>query len=193
MLSSYKKVSENMIKKFKKIYLISLTQIALQIMFFIWGINFKSDSNTISANILGMLTKIQTTNNLQNFIWCFTSNFAVLFIVFWISYWTFGVIGTLWSIDSSFALGSMVKVSLILNSWLSICFVFLEFIASIIAVTASTYFRIEKFKIKDASIENEISKTIKKKQEKRISFTLVMIVFILLIAAILETIVLSLM
>lgn len=184
-------------KKIKKVYLINLTQFVLQVIFFIWGVCFRSDSSDIPANILGMLSKIQTTSNFQNFVWCFTNNFSVLFIVFWLSYWTFGIIGTLWCANSSFALGAMIKFSFVLHSWISLCFILLELIASIFTVMASTYFRIEKFKFKNFCEKNQINindekcKIIERKQEKNMLITVVTVVFVLLIAAILETIALS--
>ncbi len=186
-------------KKIKKVYLINLTQFILQVIFFIWGMHFRSDSNDISANILGMLTKIQTTSNFQNFFWCFTNNLSVLFIVFWLSYWTFGIIGTLWCTNSSFALGAMIKFSFIVHSWISLCFILLELMASIFTVVSSTYFRIEKFKFKNFCKKNQINindekyKTTERKQEKNMLITVITVAFVLLIAAILETIALSLM
>ena len=113
--------------KFKKVYLISLLQLIFQITFFVWGIYFESNSDVIPSNFLEILTKVQTTNALQNFIWCFTNNVAVLFIVFWLSYWTFGIIGTLWCANSSFMLAAMIKLSLGIGSWISVCFMLLEF------------------------------------------------------------------
>lgn len=186
-------------KKVKKVYLINLAQLILQVVFFIWGMYFKSDSQNISASTLGMLTKIQTTSNFQNFFWCFTNNFSVLFIVFWLSYWTFGIIGTLWCANSSFVLGAMVKFSFVIRSWISPCFMLLELIASMFIVIASTYFRIEKFKFKNFCEENQINidskrlKIAKRKQEKNMLITMVTVAFILLIAATLETVALNLM
>lgn len=186
-------------KKFKKIHLISLVQLIVYIVFFVCGICFNSTNDTVSSNVLGMLTKIQITNNFQNFLWCFTNNFAVLFIVFWLSYWTFGVIGTLWCVNSSFALGSMIKFSLIINSWICVCFISLELIASIFVIITSTYFRIKRFQFKTLCKKNHIDisdnkyKATKKSQEKNILFVLAIIAFILLIGATLETITLSLM
>ena len=109
--------------KFKKNYLIGLAQLIVQIACFVGGIYFSSNSNVISSNFLEMLTKVQTTNSLQNFFWCSTNNLAVLFIVFWLSYWTFGIIGTFWCANFSFMLGLMVKLSPIIGSWISVCFI----------------------------------------------------------------------
>ncbi len=184
--------------KFKKIYLIGLLQLIFEISFFIWGIYFKSNSNIISSNFLEVLTKVQTTNDLQNFIWCFTNNLVVLFIIFWLSYWTFGIIGTLWCANSSFMLGSIIKLSIGIGSWISVIFILLELSASIIMILFSTYFRFEKSKFKKfckknyINMNDEICKTVKKKREKNILIILSLIATILLIAAILETFALSL-
>lgn len=178
--------------KFKKVYLIALFQLFIQIAFFIWGICFKSNSNVIPTNFLEMLSKVQTTSSLQNFIWCFTNNLTVLFIVFWINYWTFGIIGTMWCANSSFILGAMIKLSLSIGSWVAVCFMLIELIASIIVILTGTYFRFEKHKFKRfckrnyIDVDNAVRKTTKKKREKNILITLAMVASILLIAAVLE-------
>ena len=176
--------------KFKKIYWISLAQIIIQIACFIWGIYFVSNSDIMPTNFLEMLTKIQTTNNWQNFIWCLTNNLSVLFIVFWLSYWTFGVAGTLWCANSAFMLGAMIKLSVTINSWISVSFMLLELTASIIVMVSSTYFMFDKNSKKNYIYEYEYEME-KKKREKNILFFLLITAGILLVAAILETIALS--
>lgn len=183
--------------KLKKVYTICLFQILLQIVFLVLGFNFKSDTNVINANFLSMLTKVQTTGHLKNFVWCLTNNIIVLFIIFWLSYWTFGIFGTVWCANSSFVLGSLIEYSLAMNSWLSICFILLELLDSMVIVLASTYFRFEKFKFKKFCKKNHIDisdekyKLGNKKQENKILITLATVAAILLTAATLETIALS--
>lgn len=93
------------INKVKRIYYLSAAQVVLQIIFLIWGFNFKSDSSEVSSTILGMVSKVQSTNDIQNFVWLFTHNLTIMFIVFWVSYLSFGIIGTLWSINNAFMIG----------------------------------------------------------------------------------------
>ena len=186
--------------KFKKIYFISLFQLLIQIGVFVWGLCFQSNANenVMSANFLDIITKVQTTNPIQNFLFCFINNLVLSFILFWVNYWTFGTIGTIWSVNNCFILGSMVQLAFIVNSWLIVCFVSIEFIAIIITTILSAYFRFEKFKIKKffkkarIKVDDEIYKDTKTKQEKKILISLALIALVLLIAAILETIALSL-
>ncbi len=65
-----------------KKYFINLVQLLIIIVFFIIGINFKAEGSTISSTILSMLTKVQTSTPLQNFIWLLTHNLTVMFLVF---------------------------------------------------------------------------------------------------------------
>ncbi len=177
--------------KFKKTYIISLVQLIIQFACFIWGICFTSNSNVVSTNFLEILTKIQVTNSWQNFIWCFTNNLSVVFIVFWLSYWSFGVLGTLWCANSAFMLGAMIKFSIMTNSWISVCFILLELTASIIAMLSSTYFIFNRISKKNYLHGFEYE-TEKKKREKNILLSLLIIASIFLIAAILETVALNL-
>ena len=179
--------------KWNKLYSINIAQIILFISFFLWGFNFKSESNVISTNILGMLTKVQTTNTMQNFLWCFSHNLTIMFIVFWISYWTFGVVGTIWCVNNAFMLGGLIKLSLtsVNNPWLSVTFMILELLAAIILALTSTYFVLFKNRKKNYIYENEYEIE-KKNRQKNVLITLGIIAIILLIAAIIETIVLSL-
>ena len=110
--------------KLNKIYLINLVQILIIIVFFIIGFNFKPDGNTISSTVLSMLTKVQTTDSLQNFIWLFTHNLMINFVIFWISYFSFGVIGTLWCISNTFMIGLLTKLYLTIidKVWLELIF-----------------------------------------------------------------------
>lgn len=176
--------------KLNKTHLINLVQILIIIVFFIIGFNFKPDGNTISSTVLSMLTKVQTTDSLQNFIWLFTHNLMINFVIFWISYFSFGVIGTLWCISNTFMLGLLTKLYLTIidNVWLALLFMSLEFIAATLVMVSSTSFRIEKFKL-SRSDENYTNK--KKKLERNILYVFGMVAIILLIAAIIETIVLS--
>lgn len=184
--------------KLNKTHLINLVQILIIIVFFIIGFNFKPDGNTISSTVLSMLTKVQTTDSLQNFIWLFTHNLMINFVIFWISYFSFGVIGTLWCISNTFMLGLLTKLYLTIidNVWLALLFMSLEFIAAIITMVSSTSFRIEKFKLKktfkyslSGFDENYTSK--KKKLERNILYVFGMVAVILFVAAILETVVLG--
>lgn len=180
--------------KQNKINFINLGQLLVIIICFIIGFNFKSEATTLPSTILGMMTKIQTTNFLQNFIWLFTHNLTLMFVIFWISYFSFGVIGTLWCISNTFMLGTLAKVYLLIidNAWLSLLFMTLELIASVLAMISSTKFRYERFKAKKAFAGNdELYMKTKKKQEKRILVVFAVIGCLLLTAAILETIVLS--
>lgn len=186
------------INKVKRIYYLSAAQVVLQIIFLIWGFHFKSDSSEVSSTILGMVSKVQSTNDIQNFVWLFTHNLTIMFVVFWVSYFSFGIIGTLWTINNAFMIGALAKVYLIFvdDAWLALLFMSLEFIAATLVMVSSTSFRIEKSKLKKAfkySLsgfdENYISR--KKKLERNILYVFGMVAVILFVAAILETIVLS--
>lgn len=185
-------------KKNKNVYSLLLVQLILQIISLILGFNFKSNSNSISSIMLGMITKVQGTNSFQNFIWAFTQNLTIMFLVFWVSYFSFGIIGTLWCINNSFMLGSLAKVYFdIIHSdvWLSILFMALELIAAIAVTFSSTYFRFEKYNFKKA-FKNHINfdefyMMEKKKREKNILYVFATVAAIILAAAILETIVLG--
>lgn len=161
-----------------KLKLILGIHLLIQMACVIMGFLFKSNDNVVPSTLLEIVTKVQTTNSFQNFVWCFTNNFAILFIVFWVNYWTWGIVGTIWSSSSAFVLGSVIKVSMTLNLWIVPIFISLELIASIIILISSTYYRLEK------NIE-------KGKRQKGIIITLTVVSLILLIAAILETIVLN--
>lgn len=179
--------------RLRKLSVINLLQVILLTIFFIWGIFFKSNANVVSANFLGMLTKVQTTNSLQNFIWCFTNNFAVLFIMFWLSYFTFGVVGTLWCMKSAFSLGYMIKFSFGIRSYLSVCFILLELSAIVIMLLFSTRFRAQRFRLKkvqDDMSDDDYDKE-KKYLEKNILLVFAVIFLILLVSATLEMITLS--
>ena len=185
-------------KKIKAVYYLLIAQLILQVVCLIWGFNFKSDSNVVSSSILGMITKVQCTNNLQNFIWAFTHNLAMMFIIFWLSYFTFGIIGTFWCVNNSFMIGGLAKAYFgIMSSsaWLSILFMVLELIAAMLVTLSSTYFKLERHNFKKAfrnKIDfDEIYKIEKKKHEKSILYVFAAVAIVLLIAAILETIVLS--
>ncbi len=164
---------------FKKIIWLGLVQLIFQVVLFIFGFNFEPNSDSISSNFLEILTKVQITNSFQNFIWCFTNNLAVLFIVFWLSYWSWGILGTLWCANSSFVMGKLIKLSLVINSWISICFILLELIASWVVIVSSTYFRIDK------CLKVEL-------REKYILRIMGIIAIILILAAFLETLALNL-
>lgn len=186
------------INKVKRIYYFSTVQVVLQIMFLILGFNFKSDSSEISSTILGMVSKVQTTNDIQNFIWLFTHNLTIMFVVFWVSYLSFGVIGTLWSINNAFMIGALAKVYLtfVNNVWLTLLFMSLEFIAAAVVMVSSTNYRIEKSKLKKAYKKNPYGSeeefiSGKKKLEKLMLYVFGIVAGILLVAAVLETIVLS--
>ncbi|MDR1628552.1 MAG: hypothetical protein LBR79_07290 [Oscillospiraceae bacterium] len=96
----------------------------------------------------------------------------------------------MWCINSSFMLGVVVKLSLSVGSWISVCFMALEFVAAIVVVLSSTYFRFEKLKFKKICEKNHMDadderpKTVKKKQEKNILVILFIVMVISLIAAI---------
>ena len=185
-------------KKVIQVNYLSAAQVVLQIILLIWGFNFKSDSNEVSSTILGMVSKVQSTNDIQNFVWLFTHNLTIMFIVFWVSYLSFGIIGTLWCINNAFMLGALAKVYLIFidNSWLAILFMSLEFIAAAVVMVSSTYFRIEKYKLKK-TFKNSLSGfdekyiSIKKKLEKNILYVFAVLAITLFVAAILETVVLG--
>ena len=182
------------INKVKRIYYFSAAQAALQIMFLFWGFNFKSDSSEISSTILGMVSKVQSTNDIQNFIWLFTQNIVVMFVLFWVSYFSFGVIGTIWCINNTFMLGALAKVYLLVvdYAWLALVFMALELISTTIVMISSTKFRYERSKAKKIFAGNdEMYKKTKKQQEKSILVVFAVIAGLLLIAAVLETIVLG--
>lgn len=185
-------------KKVKYIYYIIGAQLILQIIFLFWGFNFKSDSNVISSTVLGMVSKVQTTTDLENFVWLFTHNFVIMFLIFWVSYVSFGVIGTFWCINNTFMLGVLTKLylTIINNAWLTLLFMSLELIATTLVMISSTTFRIEKHKLKKTfkcKLTGFDEKYIKEKQkiEKNILFVFGVIAVILLVAAIIETVVLS--
>ena len=182
--------------KIKKVYYFIMLQLFFNTLFLIMGFYFKSDNNVVSSSILGMVTKVQCTNDVQNFIWLFTHNLTVMFLGFWFNYFTFGIVGTFWSINNAFMLGTLIKIywNILDNAWLSILFVAIEFATTLITIFSSTYFRFEKtcFKKKFDNeficSENYIIK--KKAYEKNILHTFLLVTLLLLISAILETIVL---
>ncbi len=184
-------------KKFKNLYYWNVAQLILTFIFLIWGFNFKTDNQIISSTILGMIAKVQCTNWLQNLIWLFTHNLTIMFLIFWVSYFSFGVIGTLWCINNAFMIGQLSKVYLgvIDDAWVAILFMLLEFVAAIITMVSSTYFRLKKFNLKKAANDKIYSaenyEKYKKKHEKNILFVYAIIAIILLIAAVLESVVLS--
>ncbi|MDR2074526.1 MAG: hypothetical protein LBP36_04140 [Oscillospiraceae bacterium] len=158
----------------RKIKIISMSQLAVVTVFFVWGILFRAESNgVLPSNVLGMLTKVQTTSDWQNFLWCFSNNLAVLFIIFWLNYWTYGILGGLWCANSAFTLGALIKFSIISKLWLSVIFMLLELSSSVFMMISSTFLKFKK----------DYKKTL-------ISFLIIAI--ILFVAAILETIVLKL-
>lgn len=181
--------------KFKRYYLIIFSQLVLQILFFILGINFNSPESNIHTSFLEILTKVQINNVWQDFIWCLTNNIAVVFIVFWLNYWTWGIVGTLWGINNSFILGAVFRFCFILNSWLSVCFVMLEFIALVYSSLGGSYFRFKKDGFKKSlnlfHITDEKYSAIKTRQEKNIVINFLAIFIILFVAAVLESIVLN--
>ncbi len=179
------------------IHIVYLLFILLQIVFLIFGFVSKFDSHVMGTNFLGLLTKIQTTGSFQNFIWCFTNNFTVLFIIFWLSYWSFGAVGILWCVNSSYVLGVVLRFSWDINSPMAISFILLEFASSVIIVATSMYFRFVKHQFAKfcetnyIGKDNPIYRTWKNKREKNILITLGAVAIILLIAAILEMIVIA--
>lgn len=177
----------------KKINIVNFFQLILLSVFFICGIFFQRNSNIVSANFLGMLTKVQTTDSLQNFVWCFTNNFAVLFIIFWLSYFTFGVIGTLWGVSSAFSLGCMIRLSFYIQSFMSVGFILLELCACALMVLFSARFRTQKFRLKKMSDDmcDDTYAQAKIHIEKNILLVFSIIFLILLISATLETITLA--
>ena len=172
-------------KKTNKIKLILVLQLIVQIVCSILGLSLKLSSDIVPSTFLTVMTKVQTAGNLQNFLRCFTNNLSVLFIIFWLNYWTVGIIGTLWCANSVFVLSSVIKTSLLLNSWIAPCFLILELIASVTTVTMSTYFGISKIYKLDKESEGN-------KREKSILSAMALIAIITLVAAILETVALSL-
>lgn len=164
---------------FRKIHILIVIQIIVQIGCFIWGFNFNAETNAISESFLEIITKVQTTNIWQNFAWCLGNNISVIFIVFWLNYWTWGIVGTLWSINSSFCLGILVKLCLGMNLYIAVCFILLEWIASIISVMSTTYLRF---------IRRDIDKQV---WQVKILRSMGLIAVLLVIAAILESIVLN--
>ncbi len=165
--------------KFRKIYILIIIQIIIEVACLIWGCNFSAETNTISENFLEIITKVQTTNIWQNFIWCLGNNVSVMFIVFWLNYWTWGIFGTFWSINSSFCLGILVKLCLSMNLYIAVCFIILEWMASIISVMSTTYFRF---------IRREIDKQV---WQIKILKSMGIIAGLLTIAAVLEAIALN--
>lgn len=176
MVNNFKGITVAKIK-IKVIHVICLLQLLLQITFLIFGICFKSDSNVLNTSFLSLLTKVQSTNTLGRFFWCFTNNISVLYMIFWINYWSFGILGTIWCVGSSFMLGAVIEFALICNSWISVFFSVLELLASMIIILSSTYFRFEKFE--------------KKVRHRYILIFLLVVAAILLVAAVLETIALN--
>lgn len=90
---------------------------------------------------------------------------------------------------------SKVYLSVINDAWIAALFMLLEFVAAIITMVSSTYFRLKKFNLKKATNDKIYSaenyEKYKKKHEKNILFVYVIIAIILLIAAVLESVVLS--
>lgn len=183
------------IKNAKINVIISFLQLIILIIFFIWGINFKTESRVLDSNFFGVLSKIQISSNWQNFFWCLTNNISVLFIVFWLNYLTFGIIGTLWNLNNVFILAKIIKISLLLNSWLGVIFISLEIFSSLYSLLLSTHFRLEKYKLRKSYKEHHINEITYKNYDKHLKrnilINLSIIGGLLLIAAILETITLK--
>lgn len=130
-------------------------QIALFVTCFILGcFYFSPKSDRINVQFISMLTKLQSTNFFGNVCWLFSHNFSIMFIIYLISYLTFGVIGTLWCAVNSFMIGALLKiyVTMIHNNVVDLIigcsFMAIEFACSVAIAYFSTYFRIEDHKSK---------------------------------------------
>lgn len=115
---------------------------------FLFGIlNNKYETDTVDLNILRLSAKAQCNNWINNFIFLLSNNIAVEFVLFWINFWTYGTIGTIFLLSSSFAMGLVSKLLIELGLFYGISFVLLELIVSAFVFTKSLEFRISKTKI----------------------------------------------
>lgn len=149
----------------------------IQIVCFLLGFFYKTSETVMPTTFLEMIPKVQA-NSMQNFLWCFANNLAILFLAFWVNYWSWGILGTVWCASSSFIIGAVIKFSLVLKLWAVPVFACLELSAIIIVVLSSVYYRFEK------ELEKE-------KRHKGITTVYAIVVVLLIIAAIIETFVLK--
>ena len=156
----------------------SLIQVICFIVgFFILEFFQKTTETVVPTTFLELIPKVQE-NPMQNFLWCFTNNLAILFLAFWVNYWTWGILGTVWCASSSFIIGTIIKFSLVLKLWVVPIFACLELSAVILVVLSSIYYRFEK-------------KLEKEQRHKGIISVYAIVVLLLIIAAIIETFVLK--
>lgn len=164
--------------KLSKTHKLLICQVILQILFVILGCSISIKSNVVSTPMLAMLTKLQCSSWIQNFLHCFLNNIVVMFIMFWISYWTCGIVGTLWGLNTSFMIGTIAKVIVLFTNLpikiLSITFLTMELISSVSIVCSSTYFRLSK-----KNMEKPV-------REKGIMSVMSLVGLVLLVAGIIE-------
>lgn len=184
--------------KVNKICLVNLIQVLVIFISFIVGFNFKisPNANTMPSTVLAMLTKVLTTNDIQNFFWLFAHNLTIMFAVFWVSYFSFGVVGTLWCVSNVFVAGILTKVYLtIINPlWLIILITILELGAAIITMISSTNLGFEKFKFKKTfKLCGSDKDSIKRSHEKNVLIVFAIIALLLFTSAVLEAILFNLL
>lgn len=105
----------------------------------------------------------------RNFLLCLAISSFVLFIEFWLNYWTYGFIGTVLCAGLVFKIGTFVKASFVLNSWQAFIFLCLELILVISAVLLGVYYKFEN-----------------NKNCKTITLSCLLVIFILFLGALLE-------
>lgn len=116
-------------------WIISICSI-IHILCFLVGIFSNANQET------EVISKIHL-NLTHNFIWCLTIDLIIFLVAFWVNYWTWGIVGTLLCIVSTYALGTIVKLSIDLNSWLVFIAACLESLVMLFVVLLSVYYKFE--------------------------------------------------
>ena len=135
----------NLMKNRKIIYLIFY--IAFLSTFLFGALNNQSETNIIDLKFIKLSAKAQCNNWLSNFVFLLTNNIAIEFVLFWLNFWTYGIIGTIFLLSSSFAMGLVSKLLIELDLFYGISFVLLELVVSAFVFTKSLDFRLLKTKI----------------------------------------------
>ena len=176
--------------KLKKEHFLVILQLTLQVACFVWGFTYKSDVVTLQPSFLSTMSRIQTTKSLQNFLWCFSNNICILYVTFWLNYFTYGVVGTIVAFNSVFALGAISRVALALSWFHYLSFVLIEFLNALIIAASSTYFAYMRNRKTNYLHDNDFEIE-KKARQKSILKILCFVAILATIAALIETIVLQ--
>lgn len=157
-----------MVKNPNKTKWIISTCSIIYILFFLAGIFSNTNQET------EVISKIHL-NLTHNFIWCLTIELIIFLVAFWVNYWTWGIVGSLLCMVSTYTLGTIVKLSFDINSWLVFIAACLESLAILFVVLLSVYYK----------FENDFKK---KQLCKGIMSIYILVTFILFIWALIESV-----